>query len=136
MKGEVEDVVSAYEHYFRAFQTLDARAVLPYCYTPCVFLSSRGVVAANSESETESVFSEMMSALRTRGFAKSVWTDLSAKRLSEVTALLSTRVARLAADGRELERFGATYLLHKTDAQWKIAVLTLHDADTVVTLGR
>jgi hypothetical protein len=31
-----------------------------------------------------------------------------------------------------LERVGVTYLLHKSDMGWKIAVVVLHDAGEVV----
>jgi hypothetical protein len=53
------------------------------------------------------------------------------KLLSAQTALVSTRVKRYATDGKELEQFGATYLFRKTDAGWKIAVITIHDASTI-----
>src|SRR2546428_665043 len=41
--------------------------------------------------------------------------------------------ARLA-DGQELERTGVTYVLHKTDNGWKIAVTVGHDAESVPRL--
>jgi hypothetical protein len=43
---------------------------------------------------------------------------------------LVTGVAlRYKVDGKELERVGVTYVLHKVDTGWKIAVLILHDAN-------
>jgi hypothetical protein len=35
------------------------------------------------------------------------------------------------ADGKELERVGVTYLLHKGNDGWKFAVMVLHDTDKV-----
>jgi hypothetical protein len=53
------------------------------------------------------------------------------ERLSAQAALLTTDVVRYAADGRELESFGATYNFRKTDDGWKIAVITIHDPTAV-----
>jgi hypothetical protein len=46
------------------------------------------------------------------------------------TATLVTGVAvRYKLDGQELERAGVTYVLHKADTGWKIAVLIAHDLE-------
>jgi len=36
--------------------------------------------------------------------------------------------------GQELERIGATYVLHKTDTGWKIVAIVTHDASEVLRL--
>ena len=129
-----QDVVQAYAEYFRAFQTLEPKTVVPYYHVPCMFISPRGVFVTSSEADAASMLAEMMGGLRARGYARSEWSDLRAQRLSRDTALVATGVTRFAAGGQELERFGATYLLRQTDAGWKIVVLTVHDADTVLAL--
>jgi hypothetical protein len=48
------------------------------------------------------------------------------------TAPLARGVARrYKANGQESDRAGVTYLLCKADANWKIAVIVLHDPDGV-----
>ena len=46
--------------------------------------------------------------------------------------LVSVSRVRYATDGRELERLGETYTLHRTEGGWKIAVAMIHDPDTIL----
>ena len=68
-----------------------------------------------------------MEGLRARGYGRS---ELSIRQLNPLssTAILATGVAlRFKLDGQELERVGVTYVLHKTDMRWRIAVLITRD---------
>ena len=58
-------------------------------------------------------------------------TKLRVKQLSATTTLASGIAVRYKASGQELERVGVTYLLQKADNGWKIAVVVVHDADSV-----
>lgn len=131
MARDDEAIVGMYGAYFRAFQTLDPEAVIPYYHVPCMLLAPQGVLVVATAAEARTLFAGMMKGLEARGYAKSESAGLRVTRLSDDTAVLSTRVVRLKADGDELERFGATYSLRRTDAGWKIVVLTVHDADAV-----
>jgi cytochrome b subunit of formate dehydrogenase len=52
-------------------------------------------------------------------------------KLLNATTMLVTGIAmRYKLDGQELERVGVTYVLHKADSGWKIAVLIGHDTET------
>lgn len=68
-----------------------------------------------------------MDALRARGYGRSEYSLLSSQTLSTTAALTIGTAIRYKADGQELERAGITYLLCKTGAGWKIAVMVLHD---------
>ena len=59
---------------------------------------------------------------------------LQVKRLSVTTTLAGGIAVRYKADGQELDRAGVTYLLHKADSGWKIAVTVVHDTDNVLRL--
>jgi ketosteroid isomerase-like protein len=59
---------------------------------------------------------------------------LQMKRLSATTTLASGVAIRYKTDGQELERTGVTYVLHKTDNGWKIAVTVGHDPESVPRL--
>ena len=129
-----EAVAQTYRDYFQAFQTLDPEAVLSYYHLPCLFLSSHGILLVTSAAEGRGLFAEMMKGLKARSYARSGWGKLGIKQLSDHAALLSTKVVRYKTDGTELEQFGATYTFHKTDVGWKIAVVVVHDFDTILEL--
>ena len=54
------------------------------------------------------------------------------KLLNQTTALASAVFVRHKTDGSELETVGATYLLRKTEGEWKIAVVTGHPPANVI----
>jgi ketosteroid isomerase-like protein len=127
--GDRDAITQTYTDYFRAFQTLNPDAVVPYYHVPFLAISPQGVAVMTTTEEVRALFATMLNALRARDYARSEWEDLQVKPLSAQTALVSARVLRYATGGRELERFGATYVLRKTDAGWKIVVITVHDPD-------
>ena len=135
MPSPLDAVLTTYTAYFDAFQKLDPETVMQFCHVPCAAISSQGVMVCGSADEVRGFFGWMMTALRARGFVRSVPESTTARQLSEDTAILSTRVLRFKADGSELERFGATYTFRRTGDGWRIAVLTIHDADTVLNLA-
>jgi ketosteroid isomerase-like protein len=131
MPDETDAIRRTFTEYFQVFQTLRPEAVASFYHVPCLALSPQGVTVMTTSEEVRALFRTMRTALQARHYARSERGDLQVKVLSGQTALVSTRVARYATDGKELEQFGATYLLRKTDAGWKIAVLTIHDASSV-----
>ena len=135
MGRDQEAIVRTYAEYFQAFQSLEAEAVLPYYHMPCMMLSSDGVVVIASADEARALFTGMMKGLKARSYARSEWASLGVKQLSDGAAVLSTRVVRYRTDGAELEQFGATYTFRKTDSGWKIVMLMVHDADTILELS-
>jgi ketosteroid isomerase-like protein len=135
MVDDREAITRTYADYFRAFQSLDPEAILPYYFVPCLFLSPQGVFVIRDATEALTLFGDMTKGLRARNYGRSEWADLGVKQLSENAAVVSTRVIRYKADAAELERFGATYMLRKTESGWKIVTLTVHDADAVLELA-
>ena len=72
-----------------------------------------------------------MEGLRARGFGRSELSVRNVKSLSATATLVTGVAVRYKVDGQELERVGVTYVLHKADTRWKIAVLIVHDANEV-----
>jgi ketosteroid isomerase-like protein len=136
MANQRDVIARTYTDYFEAFQTLDPEAVLPYYHTPFLALTPAGVRAVDDVADARAMFADMMKALRERGYARSGWARLGLRQLSADTAMVSCEVTRYRADGTALERFGATYAFRKTEAGWRIAMLTIHDADAVLDLPR
>ena len=131
MPDETDAIGRTYDEYFQVFQTLGAEAVASFYHVPCMALAPQGVTVMTTSEEVRALFRTMRTALQARDYVRSERGPLQVRRLSDQIALVSTRVMRYATDGKELEQFGATYLVRKTDAGWKIAVITIHDASTV-----
>jgi ketosteroid isomerase-like protein len=134
MAGDENTIAQTYSNYVQAFQTLDRRAVLPYCHVPCMFVSPQGVRIMETPSEVESLFNRVMEGLKARGFAQSRLTDFEVKQMSEDIALVSVSRVRYKTDGSELEQLGETYTFRKTEKDWKIVAAMVHDPDTVLRL--
>jgi Domain of unknown function (DUF4440) len=132
MAREEEAVTQTFTNYIDTFQTLDPRPTLPYFHVPCMFIPPEGVRLLATAADVEAFLTEVMEGLKSRGYARSELMDLHAKQMSGNTALVSVSRVRYAADGRELERFGETYALRRTEGGWKITVAMIHDPDTVL----
>jgi ketosteroid isomerase-like protein len=118
--------------YYNAFSKLDVQAILPYYHEPSLLIGPGGVAATFTYAALTAMFAAAMEGLRARGYARSELSMLHVKRLSATTTLASGVAVRYKADGQELERGGVTYVLHKADSGWKIAVLVAHDTDNVL----
>jgi hypothetical protein len=122
--------------YYSAFSTLEVQAVLPYFHEPSLLISPQGVIAAPTFAALATVFTPTMEGLRTREFGRSELSVGYVKSLS-ASAILVTGVAiRYKRNGEELERVGVTYVLHKGEAGWKIAVIILHDVHQSPSHGK
>ena len=61
------------------------------------------------------------------GFESSRWVDLNVRSLSDSTALVSTVFERLNSKGEVFQRGGATYTLRRSEGDWKIWLIHIHD---------
>ena len=82
-------------------------------------------------SEIEAFYGGVLRDLRERGCSHSIRSELHVKLLDQTTALASTVFVR-QTDGTELETIGATYVLPKTEGEWKIAVIIRHPPANVI----
>ena len=114
--------------YYKAFSTLEVQAVWPYFHEPSLLISPQGVFAAPTFAALATVFRPTMEGLRTREFSRSELSVRNVKSLSASATLVTGVAIRYKRNGQELERAGVTYVLHKAETDWKIAVIILHDA--------
>jgi len=126
-----EAVTKFLSDYYAAFSTLNIQAILPYFHEPALLVGPLGVVPLPTAAALVPIFSPVMENLRRRQYGHSELKLQQLKLLSATSALAIGVAIRLKTDGQELERAGVTYLLHKTERDWKFAVLLLHDADEV-----
>jgi len=113
--------------YYRAFSTLEVQAVLPYFHEPSLLISPQRVLAAPTLAVLAGVFTPAMEGLRTREFGRSELSVGFVESLSSSATLVTGVALRYKSNGQELERVGVTYVLHKAESGWKIAVIILHD---------
>jgi len=123
------DVIQVLTDYYTAFSTLDVQMFLPYFHEPSLPIGPQGIIAAPTHAVLATAFAPTLKGLHARGFGQSELSVQPSKMLSATAVLVTGIAIRYKADGRELERTGVTYVLHRNDAGWKIAVVVLHDAD-------
>lgn len=123
------DVVRVLHEYYSAFSTLHVDSVLPFFHEPSLFIGPQGVFAAKTHIFVAEAVSPFMEAFRARGFGRTELRVRNLKLLSATAALVEGVAQRYKLDGHELDRAGVTYVLHRTDSGWKIAVVVTHDAD-------
>ncbi len=127
-RGAVARVLT---EYYKTFSTLDVQAILPYFHQPCFLIGPQAVLAAPTAAALAAALVPVLESFRARGYSRSGLSIERLRVLSSTAALASGVAVGYKADGGELDRAGVTYLLHKAEAGWKIAVLVIHDADSV-----
>jgi|ERR1039458_3414060 ketosteroid isomerase-like protein len=116
------------EEYYRAFSTLNVRAILPYLNEPAILVGPPGVMPLPTPSAIEPIFGPVMENLRTRGYGRSELGSQEIRILSPQSAFATGIAIRYKSDGTEFERASITYVLRKTDNGWKFVVMVLHGA--------
>jgi hypothetical protein len=119
-----------YSAFSSACSTLDVHAIWPYFHEPALLIGPGGMLAAPTREVLPTAFTPAMEDLRARGFGRSELNMRDIKLLNATTMLVSGVAMRYKLDGRELERAGVTYVLHKAASGWKIAVLIGHDTES------
>jgi hypothetical protein len=134
--GNQDSALRMLTDYYRAFSTLDVQAVLPYFHEPSLLISPQGVLSAPTLAVLAGVFTPAMEGLRTREFGRSELSVGFIESLSPSATLVTGIALRYRSNGQELERVGVTYILHKTESGWKIAVIVLHDPHEFAQHGK
>lgn len=127
MTDDREPITRTYADYIRAFHTLDPHAFASYYHLPCMVVTASKAVALASGVDVEAYFEWVVRGLKARDYARTEFSELRVEPLCADTALLRARGARYKADGEKLQPLAATYLFRRTGADWKIAVIVMHD---------
>jgi ketosteroid isomerase-like protein len=119
-------VIQQLRDYYKAFSTLDLRTVLPYFSEPAMLIGRPGIVAATTSAALAAILDPVINDFRGRGYG---WSELDLERVDMMgaTAASATGIAkRYKAGGEFLDEARITYVLQKSEAGWKIAVMVLH----------
>jgi ketosteroid isomerase-like protein len=133
IRDDQEDAVRLLHEYYSAFSTLNVAAVLPYFHEPSLLMGPQGVFAATTHALLAAIISPTMDGFRDRGLSRTELRVLNLKSLSATAMSVLGIARRYKSDGDQLDQVGVTYVMHKGDHGWKIAVVILHDppADAV-----
>jgi hypothetical protein len=125
----MQSALEAIHEYYKAFSTLDLNAILAYYGEPSMTVAAQGVFAAANHGALANVLTPLVDSLRAKGYARSEFAQPHVTRLGETDALVRGTAVRYTTAGTELERVPLSYLMHRTEAGWKIAVLVAETAD-------
>ena len=130
------EIVALMAEYRDAFVAMDAQRVAAVFSEPYMFLPpAPGTISSLANRvEVEASVRQQMARLKERGYARGELKTVRVKSFGNSTAIASTVWQRYKADGSALETIGATFLLRKEPSGWKIAVLTPHPPESVLTL--
>src|SRR5690348_11820136 len=109
--------------YYAASNRDDFQEMVSHYHEPVMWMGAGGVTSCATRGEATALVGRFIAQVRARGAVRTEWLESHIKELSETLALADIGLVRFSADGREVERTAFAYLLQKTTAGWKIAVL-------------
>lgn len=121
----MQSALDAVREYYDVFSTLDLSAIASYYSEPCMSISPQGVFSAGNRAMLASAFAPVIEGLKAKGYGRSEFVEPQVTMLSETAALVQGVAVRYTAAGPELERIQISYLMHRAEAGWKIAMLVL-----------
>ena len=130
-----QEVDQLFISYFRDFSNLDLNAIVSYFHQPCTFIVPQDVIVFTSASQVEGFWGPRFDDLKAQGFGRTERAEANIKVLNDNTAIASSKAIRYTEDGSELELRGATFVLRKSDGDWKIVTLIHHSPDNVIQMN-
>lgn len=130
-----QEVDQLFINYFRDFSNLDLDAIVSYFHQPCTFIVPQDVFVFTSASQVEGFWGPRFDDLKSQGFGRTERAKANIKLLNDNTAIASSKAIRYTEDGSELELRGATFVLRKSDGDWKIVTLIHHSPDNVIQMN-
>ena len=123
--GPMQSPLDALLEYYAVFSTTDLGAISAWFTEPCMSMGPQGVFAAANREDVVAAFGAFVERLREKGYVKSEFIDSRITMLTDFAAVAAGTAVRYAAGGVEIERAPVSYLMHRTEAGWKIAVIVL-----------
>jgi len=115
-------ILSTFQNYAQAFETLKPSAVLPFYHYPAILISEQKPVKITNAIVGWVTFKIAMLLLKWRGYHYGKTESLEVRQLRDDLAIVTGTVIRYKKDGGELERFDLNYTLRKINQSWKIVV--------------
>ena len=128
-------VMETLREYYAASNRDDLPGMVAHYAEPVTFIGD-GVTSFATRAEAIPHLARFFARVRGMGAVRTDWSESHIKELSDTLAVADIGLVRSTADGREVERLAFAYLLHKTAAGWKIAVLASHPEETLLRVER
>lgn len=121
----MQSALDAVHDYYRVFSTLDVHAIVSHYSEPCVTIAPQGLSSAPTRAALADSLAPIVGGLEAKGYGRSEFVQAQVTTLSSTTALVRGVAVRYTAAGTEMERVPISYLMHRGDEGWKIAVLVV-----------
>lgn len=119
------ELESFYRDYIEIFNRQDAdQFVACFAHPYGVVSGGRGLFTIADDEGHRKTFLRSMTALKQRGWARSVIDTFKGWALAPDLAMIISDVTRYKSDDSVLERVRACYMLHRDAGAWKILTLT------------
>ncbi|HWW83435.1 MAG TPA: hypothetical protein VNZ26_07525 [Vicinamibacterales bacterium] len=115
--------LEAIQEYYEAFSTLDLSAIVSYFCEPSITIAPQGIFSAGNRAALADSLAPIIHSLKAKGYGHSEFVQPQVTMLGETDALVRGVAVRYSAAGPEIERIPISYLMHRSEAGWKIAVL-------------
>lgn len=109
--------------YYKAFSTLDLSAIVQFFCERSMTIARQGVFSAAHRGALADSLTPMVQSLKAKGYGRSEFVEANVVILGEADALVRGVAVRYTTEGSELERIRLSYLMHRDDSGWRIAVL-------------
>jgi len=121
----MQSALEAVQEYYSVFSTLDVNAIVSCYCEPCMTIAPLGVSSAANRAALADSLAPLIRGLRARGYGRSEFVQPQVTMLGETDALVRGVAIRYTAAGPEMERLPISYVMHRGEAGWKIAVLVV-----------
>ena len=121
----MQSALEAIHEYYDAFSTLDLKTIVSYFSEPSMTIVPQGVISAANRAVLADSLAPIVDGLRAKGYGRSEFVQAQATMLGATAALVRGVAVRYTAAGPEMERIPISYLMHRGEAGWKIAVLVV-----------
>lgn len=122
----VQEIEQFYKGYIDGFNREDIDLFLQSFDLPYVVLSGEhGATVCADEAARQRFYTQTMSGIQARGWARSTTDKTKVWPLAENLATLMADVTRYKKDGSVLERLRAFYTLRNDGKSWKIVTISM-----------
>jgi hypothetical protein len=131
---DVDETREWFAEYVRVFEACgrgasdDTSRLMDYYGVPLTFTTDASAVALMTEQEVLAAVHDQISGMRAAGYDRSETLDSETTSVNATTALHTAEFSRLRADGSEIGRLRATYLIVDSDRGRRISALAVHTA--------
>jgi hypothetical protein len=129
---DVADVRAWFDEYLAAFavcgrgESADLSLLLRYYGVPLLLTTDEAAIALGTEDEVLNAVGRQIEGMRAAGYHRSETLSSEIVAINATTALQTSEFARQRADGSEIGRLRATYLITAGPNGLRISTLAVH----------